>query len=322
MAGKVSSPLLKDEIGRFVIHLESERRCSPHTVDAYRRDLGQLFAFAALRLDEDEPSVGEVNVYLLRAWLGDLARTRATSTVARKIAAVQTFFRHLRRRHVVEKNPAAELASPKLRRPLPTLCDVDAAKEIVETPEGVTPASARDSAMLEVLYGSGLRVSELVGLDLHDIDLAAGTLRVMGKGSKERVVPMGPPCIQALQHYLSERPSLHHPKTGQQDDKALFLSVRGKRMGARRVQTLVQRYGALGAGRADMHPHAMRHTCATHMLGGGADLRAIQELLGHSSLSTTQRYTHVSVEHLMTVYDRAHPHASRGGKGSSGRSKS
>ena len=315
---RMASPLLQDEIQRFVTYLESERRASPNTVDAYRRDLHQLLTFATQRMDEEAVHTTDVNIYLLRAWLGDLARSRATSTVARKVAAVQTFFRHLQRRRVIDKNPAAELASPKLRRPLPTLCDVDATKEIVETPNAASPLLARDRAMLEVLYGSGLRVSELVGLNLQDMDLSSGTFRVLGKGSKERMVPIGTPCAEALRHYLSLRSELRHPKTGQQDDKALFLSVRGKRMGVRRVQTLVHRYGALGAGRADLHPHAMRHACATHMLGGGADLRAIQEMLGHSSLSTTQRYTHVSIEHLMSVYDRAHPLASRG-KGSSGR---
>ena len=306
-----SQPLLKDEIARFVVHLASERRCSEHTIDAYRRDLKQLLEFAAEKTDQHNDGnvrVSDVSVYLLRAWLGDLARCRCTSTIARKIAAVQSFFRHMTRRRVIDKNPAAELSTPKVRRPLPALCDVDAAKEIVETPDGSTAVSARDRAMLEVLYGSGLRVSELVGLSLHDVNTNAATLRVVGKGSKERIVPMGEPCVRSLRAYLSKRSELRHP-TMEQDKEALFLSERGKRIGVRRVQTLVHKYGSLGAGRADMHPHALRHTCATHMLGGGADLRAIQELLGHSSLSTTQRYTHVSVEHLMAVYDRAHPHA-------------
>lgn len=317
-----AAPLLQDQLDRFLTHLESERRCSANTVSAYRTDLLQLVTFARQKLEQDHVRADDISVYLLRAWLGDLARRCATSTVGRKVAAVQTFFRFMVRRKVLVKNPAAELASPKIRRPLPTLCDVDAAKEIVEAPSSTDPLSVRDRAMLEVLYGCGVRVSELVGLDISDVDLHSATVRVMGKGSKERMVPMGPPCIEALQHYLSVRPSLCHPKTGAQDDRAFFLSVRGKRMVARRVQTLVQRYGALGAGRADMHPHAMRHTCATHMLGGGADLRAIQEMLGHSSLSTTQRYTHVSIEHLMTVYDRAHPHATRDGKAKQGRSDS
>ena len=314
MTAHHAAPLLRDEISRFMVHLESERRCSPHTVDAYRRDLNQLFNFSVEKLGRDDVPVAEISVYLLRAWLGVLARTRTPATIGRKVAAVQTFFKHLLRRHVVSKNPAAGLASPKLRRPMPTFCDVDAAKGIVEAPEGSSAAMTRDRAMLEVLYGSGLRVSELVGLDLVDVNLVYGSLRVMGKGSKERVVPMGQPCVTAVREYLAVRGELLRVgdgKAGQdaQDAQALFLSERGRRIGVRRVQTLVHKYGALGAGRADMHPHALRHTCATHMLGGGADLRAIQEMLGHSSLSTTQRYTHVSVEHLMAVYDNAHPHA-------------
>lgn len=315
----VVSSLLRDEVESFLVHLDKERRCSPHTVSAYRRDLRQFIEFAEHKLESDAVRLSDVTVYLLRAWLGDLARTRSAATVARKIAAIQTFYRTLMRRRIIMDNPAASLSTPKLRRPLPTLCDVDAAREIVQMPDGSTASLARDRAMLEVLYGSGLRVSELVGLDIHDMDLESATARVLGKGSKERIVPLGEPCVRALRAYLTVRGELRHPTSGQ-DDKALFLSKRGKRMGVRRVQTLVHQYGALGAGRADMHPHALRHTCATHMLGGGADLRAIQELLGHSSLSTTQRYTHVSIEHLMAVYDRAHPHAR--GKEKSGRTKS
>jgi len=189
------SPLLLDEITQFLVHLESERRCSPHTVDAYRRDLRQLLTFSTAKLEQQSVRLSDISVYLLRAWLGDLARTRSPATIARKEAAVQTFFRHLLRRRIVDKNPAADLASPKLRRPLPTFCDVDAAKEIVEVPDGSSALSARDRAMLEVLYGSGLRVSELVGLNLSDVNLGSATLHVLGKGSKERMVPMGAPCV-------------------------------------------------------------------------------------------------------------------------------
>lgn len=312
---------LADDINRFVVYLTNERRSSSHTVAAYRRDLAQFCAFIAERgqaQNSDEKRArhesirsGDVTVYLLRAWLAQLSAGSSTATVARKIAAVKSLFRFLMRRGLVSHNPAELLTSPKVRRGLPTLCNVDAAKDIVETPDGSTPSSARDRAILEVLYGSGLRVSELVGLDLADIDMESRSLHVLGKGSKQRIVPFGTACSNALENYLNKRSALRHPKSGFLDETAFFVTERGKRIGTRRVQSLVQHYGALGAGRADMHPHALRHSCATHMLGGGADLRAIQELLGHSSLGTTQRYTHVSIEHLMAVYDRTHPHANQ-----------
>ncbi|MCU0692004.1 MAG: tyrosine recombinase XerC [Polyangiaceae bacterium] len=302
---------LDEGIRRFLDHLQSERRSPPNTIDAYRRDLKQLATFASERLEREAVGLEELDVFILRGWLGTLARTLAASSVQRKVAAVQSFFRFLHRRGLIRLNPASGLGSPKLRRPLPTLCDTDAAKEIVETPSGASACKRRDRAMLELLYGSGLRVSELVGLNLRDVDLGNAAVRVLGKGGKERMVPMGGPCVEALRRYEQLRSELRHPKTGEQDAEALLLSVRGRRLRVRRVQELVHRYGALGAGRADLHPHALRHTCATHMLGGGADLRAIQEMLGHSSLSTTQRYTHVSVEHLMKIYDQAHPLATR-----------
>ena len=293
----------------FLEFLASERRASPHTVSAYRRDLEQLARFIDEQGDEAPP--GPIDVYFLRQWLGSLSRVVAPPSVGRKIAAVKAFFRFLRRRGLVEKDPAADLASPKARKPLPTFLGVDAAREVVETPTGDDPSSARDRALLEFLYGSGLRVSELVRLDQRHVDLDAGLVHVLGKGKKERIVPLGRPTVKALRAYLAVRAAL--PKPGcALDPAALFVTRRGTRLGVRQVQLLVHRYGALGAGRADLHPHALRHTCATHMLEGGADLRAIQEMLGHASLATTQRYTHVSLEQLMKVYDGAHPLAKRG----------
>ncbi len=297
-------------VAGFLRYLEVERRSSPNTIDAYRRDLSGLATFVRERREKgggEAAKVAAIDIYALRGWLGTLARTHAASSVARHVAAARTWMRWMQKRGIVTANPADELASPKVRRPLPTFLSVDAAAQVVEAPEGDTPAEVRDRAVLELLYGSGLRVSELVGLDLGDADLASGSARVLGKGSKERIVPLGGKSIAALRAYVDARGALRHPKTGAQDARALFLSPRGARLGVRAVQTLVQKYGALGAGRADLHPHALRHTCATHLLDGGADLRAIQELLGHSSLSTTQRYTHVSMEHLTRVYDAAHP---------------
>ncbi len=302
---------LSPALDAFLTHLETERRVSPHTLVAYQRDLQSLRAFV-----EDKRggpvAVGGLDVYLLRGWLGSISRTLAPSSVARHVAALRTFYRWLRRRGVVEKNVADELASPKVRKPMPTFVSVDAAAQVVEVPtdsiDGKLPRAAalRDRAILEVLYGSGLRVGELVSLDLGEVDLRDAQARVLGKGRKERVVPLGQKCVDALNAYLAVRGELRTRKAPP-DPAALFLSSRGRRLTVRAVQNLVRSWGALGAGRGDLHPHALRHSCATHLLDGGADLRAIQELLGHSSLSTTQRYTHVSVEHLLRVYDAAHP---------------
>jgi integrase/recombinase XerC len=298
---------IDDAIQAFERHLEAERRASPRTVQEYGRDVRGLAAFARERGSRAVEDVRAIDVYLLRGWLGVLARRHAPSSIARKVAAVRTWMRWMRRRGIVTTCPADELATPKVRRGLPTLLSVDSAREVVEAPRDDAPRGARDRAILEVLYGSGLRVSEVCALDLGDVDLAAATARVLGKGRKERVVPLGSKCVEALKRWLETRPHLVHPRRGTQDPRALFVALRGKRINARAVRTLVRSYGQAGAGRADLHPHALRHTCATHMLDGGADLRAIQEMLGHASLSTTQRYTHVSMEHLMRVYDAAHP---------------
>lgn len=295
----------------FLDFLASERRASRHTVDAYRRDLAELGRFVSDERGE-EADVSRIDVYLLRQWLGTLTRVVAAASVARKIAAAKAFFRYLHQRGRVAKDPASELSSPKVRKPLPTFLGVDAAREVVESPDGETPEAHRDRAILEVLYGSGLRVSELSSLDISDVDLRRTIARVRGKGNKERIVPLGRASIRAIETYLQHRARI--VRSGQTAHaSALFVSKRGSRLGVRQIQLLVRRYGALGAGRPDLHPHALRHTCATHMLEGGADLRAIQEMLGHASLATTQRYTHVSLEQLMKVYDHAHPLAKRSG---------
>jgi len=307
------SPGLVQAIQRFVAYLAKERRASPHTTSAYRRDLEQLAAFVAERRP-GASGPGDLDVLVLRGFLGQLARTVAPASVARKIASVRAFLRFLERRGEVDKNVAMELALPKVRRPLPTFLNVDAAAEVVTTPDASSPEGLRDRALMETLYASGLRVSELCGLDLDSIEIDGaelGSVRVLGKGSKERVVPLGKAAAAAVRAYLARRDELRDPRAGTLDPRALFVSRRGARLGVRRVQHLVHQYGALGAGRADLHPHALRHTCATHLLDGGADLRAIQKMLGHASLSTTQRYTHVSVDHLMKVYDAAHPLARR-----------
>jgi len=301
----------REAVARFLVYLEAERNASPHTRAAYGGDLESLAVFLDERESRGKDDVRAIDVYALRGWLGGLARTHAASSVARKVAAARTWMGWLQRIGSLDANPADELATPKVRRPLPTFLGVDAAKDVVEAPTGDDAMSVRDRAVLELLYGSGIRVGELAALNLGDVDLAACEARVLGKGRKERMVPIGGKCAEALRAWLAVRPSVVHSKKKTQDPRALFLSTQGARLGVRAVQRLVHKWGALGAGRADLHPHALRHTCATHMLGGGADLRAIQEMLGHASLSTTQRYTHVSIEHLMKVYDHAHPLAGK-----------
>lgn len=301
-------------LAQFVEYLEGERRASPHTVLAYRRDLDALVQFARERVGK-EPVIADLDKLLLRGFLGQLARTLTPTSIARKLSSIRAFFRFLEREGRLRKNPAQMLSTPKLGRKLPTFLSVDAANEVMNAPLELAgmrePERIRDSLMLELLYGSGLRVSELAGLSLSDVSLERLEIRVLGKGKKERIVPIGSKALSALERYLPVRATLRNQKTGAQDAHALLLGRQGTRLGQRRVQTLVQRYGALGAGRPDLHPHALRHTCATHMLEGQADLRTIQEILGHSSLSTTQRYAHVSLDQLLGVYDRAHPMAKK-----------
>jgi integrase/recombinase XerC len=317
---------------QFLVHLADERRASANTVSAYGRDLDALLAFVDTRADAlpvrrprraGSPPSATLDLFLLRAWLGDLARTCKPSSVARKIASVRSFGRWMKRQGHARVNPAEQLASPKVRRELPTFLSAEDAASVVEAPEPGNvgdrvpsteaervrreAVALRDRALLELLYGGGLRVAEACGLDLGQLSVDEGTARVLGKGKKERIVPLGKKAMEALAAWFLARGALHHPRTRFVDPHAVFLSTRGRRLNARAVQLLVRRYGILAVGRTDLHPHALRHTCATHMLDGGADLRVIQEMLGHASLSTTQRYTHVSVAHLLKVYDAAHP---------------
>ena len=298
-------------VERFREHLASERRASPHTVLAYERDVRALVAYARGRRG-GSAKLEDIDKLLLRGFLAELSRTISPTSIARKLASIRAFFGWLERESLVTKNPALALASPKLSKKLPLFLAPDAAAEVMTVPlEAAVSAveRVRDSALLEVLYGCGLRVSELVGLDVEHVAFEREEVRVLGKGRKERIVPLGSKARDAILAYLAQRPSLRNERTGAQDPRALFLGRRGTRLGARRVQALVHRYGALGAGRSDLHPHALRHSCATHLLEGGADLRAIQELLGHSSLATTQRYTHVSRDRLRSAYNDTHPRA-------------
>lgn len=302
---------LAAQIERFERYLSSERRAAASTVQTYLRDLRALDAFLAREGGARDPD--QIEVRDLRAFLAAAPDAREAATLQRKIAALRSFYRFLLKRGGARRNPAAELRSPKLRRKLPHFLGVEKAAEVVEQPDarGGGAARARDRALLELLYGSGVRVGELCGLDLDAIDLRAGTARVLGKGAKERIVPIGSKARAALAEYLALRHALAPRTSSAQPERALFLGARGRRLGVRQVQYLVKQYGALTTGTTELHPHALRHSCATHLLDAGADLRSIQELLGHASLSTTQRYTHVSMDQLQAVYTRAHPLAKK-----------
>lgn len=292
--------MLVYQIELFATYLETERNVSPHTLAAYRSDLAQLLAFAVSEKGEGV-SAQDIDHLLLRRYLAGLAKNSKKSSIGRKLAAIRSFFRFLLRRSTVVKNPAELIATPKKEQRLPFHLDIDQATTLMEAPDDDHKYALRDRAILELLYSSGLRVSELTGLNIGELDLAGGMVRVTGKGGKERIVPVGSRALAAVQEYLDERDSSVRG--------ALFLNTRGRRINRRSVARIVDAHVQWIAAFKNISPHTLRHTFATHMLEGGADLRAIQELLGHASLSTTQKYTHVSIDRLMEVYDKAHPKA-------------
>jgi integrase/recombinase XerC len=285
-------------VGSFLEYLGVERGASPHTLRSYATDLTEFTRFlAAEKID----GLAAADTRAVRAYLALLHRRGLSkATIARKLAAVRSCFRFLGRRGALEVNPARQVRSPRLGRRLPSFLPKDEATQLLDTAPEPTAAGARDRALLELLYASGLRVAEGCGLDLDDLDEARRTVRVLGKGDKERVVPVGETALEALDAYLAMRGRQRGP---------LFLNARGGRLTPRSVHRIVKRLARRAGISQRVTPHTLRHSFATHMLGEGADLRLIQELLGHSRLSTTQRYTHVSPEHLMRVYDSAHPRA-------------
>jgi integrase/recombinase XerC len=292
---------LAEQITAFCAYLETERNVSPHTLAAYRRDLLQLALFAAKERGGDV-SAGEVDHLLLRRYLALLGKTARKNSIGRKLAAMRTFFRFLLRQGEIAGNPAELTATPKKEQRLPFHLDIDQTTALLEAPTAEEKHVLRDRAILELLYSSGLRVSELTGLDIDDLDLSGGMVRVMGKGGKERIVPVGSRAILAVREYLAQRGELA-------GSGAIFLNTRGLRINRRSVARIVDAHVLRVAAFKRISPHTLRHTFATHMLEGGADLRSIQELLGHASLSTTQKYTHVGIDRLMEVYDKAHPKA-------------
>lgn len=292
----------------FLRHLTYERNTSAHTVRNYGRDVRAFAAWAAERVGAKggPPLWQTADPGLVRSFLASLHAGHARTSIARTLSGLRTFFRYLVREGHLAANPAEGLAAPKAPKRLPGFLPVDEIFHLLGTVEGDGLLAARDRAILEVLYGTGIRVGELVALDGRDIKLASRTARVRGKGRVEREAPLTEPAARALETYLAERAAAGVPL---EPAGPVFLNARGGRLSDRSVRRVLDRWIRKAAIARRVSPHTLRHTFATHLLAGGADLRAIQELLGHKSLSTTQKYTHVGIEKLMEVYDKAHPRA-------------
>jgi integrase/recombinase XerC len=294
-------------IHQYIDYLSDEKNASPHTCRNYLRDLEQFEAFlkssgTALTL-QGEMAIEKIDRFVIRKYLSFLHRKNRKSSIARKLSTLRSFLKYLVREQVIASNPAQPVSTPKVEKLLPTALTVDEAFRLVESPlklKKSTEGALRDRALLELLYSSGIRVSELVGLNRNGVTLDLGIVKVMGKGRKERIVPVGAKAIDALMTYLEARGTL-------EDEAPLFVNLRGGRLTTRSVVRVVKKHARESGIFRKISPHSLRHTFATHLLDAGADLREIQEMLGHVSLSTTQRYTHLSVGKLMEVYDKAHP---------------
>ena len=290
------------EIAGFLRYLDRERNASPHTIRAYAADLQQFEAHMAEEMGRPG-TLADVDHLAIRAFLARLHRGGLKKvSAARKLATLRTFFRYLCREGILERNPARALLSPRMERKIPAHLEESEIASLIEVP-GEEDSQRRARAILELLYATGIRCAELVGLDLGDIDMAARTVRVLGKGSKERIVPFGMPAAAAVQAYLPARLN-SRPKS-----QAVFVNARGGRLTDRWVRQIVSRRVKQVAIARRLSPHSLRHSFATHLLERGADLRSIQELLGHASLSTTQRYTHVNARHILDIYKKTHPRA-------------
>jgi len=311
---------MKELLKRFLQHLR-HRNVSPHTLTAYHNDVATFLAFAA-RLRQttlDAVTPADVDAFAIRAFLGELHKQRLSATSsARKLSAVRTFVKFLRREELVDGDPAALVSAPKRPQTIPAHLTMEEMGRLLEMPDPSTPIGRRDRAILELFYASGLRLSELVGLDLEDVNLSGRMVRALGKGRKERLVPFNTSTAAAIRAWLQDRTAA--AMTGRKGEgrgqraegrgrAPLFLNYRGGRLSTRSVDRLVRRYAAACGTKFGISPHALRHSFATHLLANGADLRAIQELLGHARLSTTQRYTHVNAAQLLEVYRKSHPRA-------------
>jgi integrase/recombinase XerC len=328
--------LVREHLKAFLEHLRLNENASAHTVRAYDSDLSQYVTFLASHVNRrrSDLTAADLDHLNARAFLSDLNRRgNSKATAARKLSAIRAFGRYLRREGILEGDPAALIGTPKREQRIPAHLAVDEMSKLLDQPDTSAPLGRRDKAILELFYASGLRLSELTGLDVDDLNLSGRVVRVLGKGGKERIVPFNDPTARALREWLSDReqflPPLAQdscqrgqtpirarrnisgsdPRSTRRAREPLFLNYRGGRLSTRSVDNLVRRYVAACSTRYGISPHALRHSFATHLLEAGADLRAIQELLGHARLSTTQRYTHVNAAQLIETYRKAHPKA-------------
>ena len=293
---------LKTHIEAFVRHLEKERQLSPHTVDAYRRDLRLLTNFC----ERTSLGIESLDSYAVRQFAAECHRRGSSPrSIARRLSAIRSFLAFMVRGGIIKSNPASGVQAPKPSRRLPATLDADQVASLLAL-AGEDDLTVRDRAMLELFYSSGLRLAELVGVDLSDLDFPDRTVRVTGKGNKVRIVPVGRYALEALETWIVVRVTIAKPQ-----EVALFVSRRGTRLAPRTVQSRLKRWAQQQGAPVGVHPHMLRHSFASHMLESSGNLRAVQELLGHASLSTTQVYTHLDFQHLAQIYDKAHPRAQR-----------
>ncbi len=304
--------LLRDLVEIFIDYLRDQKGCSKHTIRSYHNDLKQFLDFFSTRKGVDESGISElkpdaISPVSIREYLGSLYGNLSRSSIARKLSALRSFFLFLETRGLCGRNPAVDIATPKQEKHLPSYLPVDEVFRLLEKPDQEKPLELRDAAILEVLYSCGIRASELEALHIASIDFDERLIRVIGKGNKERIVPIGRKALQVIHKYLEAVQYLR--KKGGQDlqNAPLFVNCRGGRLSTRSIGRIIKRYVIASGLTSEISPHSMRHSFATHLLDGGADLRSVQELLGHKSLSTTQKYTHISLDKLMEVYDKAHP---------------
>ncbi|MDZ7760598.1 MAG: site-specific tyrosine recombinase/integron integrase [Desulfovermiculus sp.] len=289
----------------YLIYLQTQKGLSVPTIQAYANDLRRFDAFLRSRQQNlDHPA--RINRSLLQAFIADMHRTNtAKSSISRKLSCLRGFFRYCRKQGIIDADPSGGLKNPKHSQPHPLCLNVDQVFALLDQAAGNDPQALRDVALAELLYGSGLRISEAVNLDMQDVDLGQHTVRVTGKGNKERIVPLTTKARERLLRYLDHRFAFPAPV----DEPAFFLGKRGKRLQRRQTNRVLDRLAAMAGLPQSISPHVLRHSFATHLLESGADLRSVQELLGHASLSTTQRYTHLSLGHLAHIYDQTHPRA-------------